>query len=91
LGTLGKNESEKVKVTAKLLPSGKTYQISVPVNWTIERFISEFKRKMEKNDAGPIEATLKRTSTELNPEATFKAKEIVEGDTIILRETITGG
>lgn len=83
--------TEKVKVTAMLLPSGKSYQIGIPVEWTIERFIGEFKRKMGKDDATPMLATLKRTNRELDPSSTIKKEGITDGDAIILREHVVGG
>lgn len=83
--------TEKVKVTAMLMPSGKSFQIGIPVDWTIERFISEFKRKIGKGDSTPMIATLKRINRELDPSSTIKMEGIIDGDAIILREHVVGG
>ncbi len=91
MGIAENKKSEKVKVTATLLPSGKSYQLGIPVDWTIEKFIDEFKRKTEKSDATPMLATLKRTNKELDPSSTIAREDIVDGDVIILREHVVGG
>ncbi len=82
--------TEKVKVTAMLMPSGRSFQIGIPIDWPVEKFIGEFKRKMGKGDT-PMVATLKRTNKELNPSSTVKLEGITDGDTIILREHVVGG
>jgi len=91
LGQLGKSEIEKVKILVTILPSGKSYYVGIPTNWTVEKFLIGFKRKINKNDEAPMLATLKRDGKELDPTSTFRGEGIIDGDVILLREHVVGG
>ena len=83
--------AEKVKVTV-LDPSGsRDIPVGIPVDWTVERFISEFKRKLGLPAEANYTAELKRTNSVLDPRDTIKQAGIQESDVIRLRHEVKGG
>lgn len=80
----------KVKVTV-LDPSGsRDIPVGIPIDWTVDRFISEFKRKLGL-PAANYTAELKRTNSILDPQDTITQAGIQEGDVIRLRHEVKGG
>ena len=81
----------KVKVTV-LDPSGsREIPVGVPVEWTVDRFISEFTKKLGLPAAVNYKAVLKRTNTILDPQDTINRAGIQEGDVIRLEHQVVGG
>lgn len=81
----------KVKVTV-LDPSGsRDIPVGIPIDWTVDRFITEFKRKLGLSAAANYTAELKRTNSILDPMDTIKQAGIQEGDVIRLRHEVKGG
>ncbi len=80
---------EKVRVTI-MEPSGsKEIEVGIPLEWTVDRAISELKKKLQLS--GPLTAQLKRTQSELDPARTIKQEGIQDGDVIRLRPRQVGG
>jgi len=88
---------EKVRVQV-LDPTGSSERrVGVPVNWTVERFIREYARRLnlptvdERGNLVSYEAVLKRTGEILDPQKTIQQAGIQEGDIIRLRARQEGG
>ena len=82
---------EKVKVTV-LDPSGsRDIPVGIPIDWTVDRFISEFKKKLGLPAGANYTAELKRTNSLLDPMDTINRAGIQEGDVIRLRHEVKGG
>jgi hypothetical protein len=91
MGTPEKSGQNRVQVTVTLPLSNKTFKVGIPADWTVEKFIAGVKKKMGKTDDAVMDAVLKRTGKGLNTSSTIKSEGIIDGDEIILRETVQGG
>lgn len=86
---------EKLKLTVVDPDGVNPIQVGVPVNWTVDKLISDFVQKSglpKKQGESLISytATNKRTDTLLPADKIIKESDLQEGDTIRLRKSFTG-
>jgi len=81
----------KVKVTVLDSVGAKDIPVGIPPSWTVEKFVAEFKRKLNYPADAQYCAELKRTESVLNPQDTIEKAGIQDGDIIRLRHQPRGG
>lgn len=81
----------KIKVTVLDSVGSKEVPVGIPPTWTVERFVSEFKKKLNYPADAHYCAELKRTNSILNPQDSIENAGVQEGDVIRLRHQPLGG